>query len=99
MALKYFLDTHIAKATAEQLRTNGVDVVRCEEVGLGEADDTDLLRYATDTERVLVSQDADVTRLHAQWQAEKRAHSGIMKVSGRYQGEAQVSYIVRQLLF
>jgi len=34
MTLQLYTDTHIAKAIAEQLRAHGVDVVRCEEVGM-----------------------------------------------------------------
>jgi hypothetical protein len=37
--LKLFLDTHIDKQVALQLRAKGVDVVRCEEVGMAESSD------------------------------------------------------------
>jgi hypothetical protein len=34
--IKFYTDTHIAKAVAVQLRQKGVDIVRCEEVGMAE---------------------------------------------------------------
>jgi predicted nuclease of predicted toxin-antitoxin system len=39
--LKFYMDTHIPKAVAIQLRNKGIDVVRCEDVGLTESDDVD----------------------------------------------------------
>ena len=99
MALKFFFDTHIAKAAAIQLRKQGIDVMRCEEVGMAEADDEDLLIYATQNERIMVSQDDDFATLHAKWQADKRQHAGIMQISKQYQGAAQISHVVRELSF
>jgi uncharacterized protein with PIN domain len=99
VTLKFFFDTHIAKAAAIQLRKQGVDVVRCEEIGMAEADDEELLLYATANERVMVSQDDDFATLHAQWQAIGRGHAGIMQVSKQYQGAAQISHVVRELSF
>jgi len=63
--IRYYLDTHIPKAVAEQLRLRGIDVVRCEEVGLAEADDTEHLEYAAAQERTLVSHDADFRTVHS----------------------------------
>lgn len=99
MALKFYFDTHIAKAAATQLRKKGVDVVRCEEVGLAQASDEEHLQYAADNGRVMVSQDEDFLALDAQWQQADRSHAGIMKVSRQYQGDAQVSHIVQGIAF
>jgi hypothetical protein len=44
--LKFYADTHIDKDVAIQLRKKGVDVVRCEDVGMAEADDEAHLDYA-----------------------------------------------------
>ena len=57
MALKFYLDTHVAKAVAEQLRISGLDVIRCEEVGMSDASDEDHLAYATREQRIILSQD------------------------------------------
>ena len=99
MALKFFFDTHIAKAVAFQLRNKGIDAVRCEDVQLAEAADETLLEYATQNNRIMVSQDNDFIRLHVQWQQESRQHSGIMFIAKHVQGQAQISYIVQELLF
>jgi hypothetical protein len=37
--IKFYADTHIAKAVAVQLRLRGVDIVRCEEVDMTQVDD------------------------------------------------------------
>jgi predicted nuclease of predicted toxin-antitoxin system len=95
--IKFYLDTHIAKAVAVQLRARGVDVVRCEEVGMAEADDPVHLEYAAREGRVLVSQDDDFAAHHAQWQREGKKHSGIMLLPKRLQSEAQISFAVTEL--
>lgn len=99
MALQFYTDTHIARAVADQLRTKGVDVVRCEEVGMAEASDEAHLTYATEQGRILVSQDDDFIRLDAQWRQAGRPHAGIMRVPPHVQGNAQVSYAVTEMLF
>jgi predicted nuclease of predicted toxin-antitoxin system len=81
--LAFFFDTHIPKAVAEQLRRpdRGVDVVRCEEVGMAEASDEELLAYAIENGRAMVSVDRDFLRLNAT----KMAHAGIFSVLPRNQ--------------
>jgi predicted nuclease of predicted toxin-antitoxin system len=39
--MKLYADTHIPKQVAIQLRQKGVDIVRCEDIGLAEADDNE----------------------------------------------------------
>jgi predicted nuclease of predicted toxin-antitoxin system len=95
--IKFYIDTHVAKAAAVQLRARGVDVVRCEEVGMAEADDVEHLAYAAAHGRVMVSQDDDFAFHHAQWQQEGRTHSGIMLIPKRLQREAQISFVVQEL--
>ena len=99
MALRFYFDTHVAKAAVTQLREKGIEVVRCEEIRMAEASDEEHLHYATENGYVMVSQDEDFIILHVRWQRAERSHAGIMKVSARYQGEAQISYVVRQILF
>lgn len=95
--VKFYTDTHIAKAVATQLRLRGIDVVRCEEVGMAEAEDEAHLVYASEQSRVVVSQDNDFSRLHALWLEAGKPHGGIMLVPKHLQGEAQISYTVRKL--
>lgn len=95
--LKFYTDTHIAKAVAIQLRIRGVDIVRCEEVGLAEANDITHLEYATSQGRAMVSRDADFLRHHVEWQARGRRHGGIFFVQDHLQGERAVGVIVHIL--
>lgn len=97
MSLKFYTDTHIAKQVAVQLRQRGVDIVRCEEVGLAEADDETHLEYATQNSRMVVSMDDDFASLHSQWQKRQQSHSGIVLVSSRLQGERNIGKIVTAL--
>ncbi|MFN8527842.1 MAG: DUF5615 family PIN-like protein [Anaerolineae bacterium] len=99
MALTFYADTHIAKAIAEQLRANGVDIVRCEEVKMAESSDEAHLEYATQAGRVMITQDADFAMLHRRWQESGRQHRGIVRVPPDLQGEAQIGFVVRELLF
>jgi predicted nuclease of predicted toxin-antitoxin system len=99
VALKFYLDTHIAKAAAVQLRSKNVDVMRCEEVNMAEASDEEHLVYATNHGRIMVSQDDDFNILNVQWQEVGRSHAGIMKVPHVFKGEAQISHTVQQVLF
>ncbi|MBL8120166.1 MAG: DUF5615 family PIN-like protein [Anaerolineae bacterium] len=58
--LKFYADTHVPKAVAIQLRAQGIEVIRCEEIGLAEADDVEHLEYATSQGCTLVSHDLDL---------------------------------------
>lgn len=98
MALRFYFDTHIARATAEQLRSKNVDVVRCEEVGMASVSDEEHLQYATDEGRIMVSQDTDFPVIHAQWMKDGKRHAGIFKMPD-VQGQAQITLIVTNLVF
>lgn len=96
-SLKFYTDKHIPKSVALQLRSRGVDVVRCEEVGLAQADDETHLRYATQQNRAVVTRDTDFLRLHSQWMQQGNQHSGIMFLHDYLQGEGSVGPIVKEL--
>lgn len=95
--LRFYADTHIPKAVTLQLRSRGVDIVRCEEVGLAEADDLTHLGYATQQGRALVSRDTDFLRHHSEWMSANKQHGGIFFVQDHLQGEKAVGVIVRTL--
>ena len=95
--LKLYTDTHIAKAVTVQLRRREVDIIRCEDVGMAEADDRDHLRYATDHSRAVVTQDDDFARLHVNWQQSGEKHAGIFLLPNHLQGDVQISYAFRHL--
>jgi len=39
--IKFYTDAHVAKAIARQLHSRGVDIVRCQDVGMADADDSE----------------------------------------------------------
>lgn len=93
--MKFYTDTHIPKVVAVQLRTHGIEVIRCEEVGLAEADDTEHLEYATAQGCTLVSHDLDFLQLHSEWLHDGLRHCGIVLFNRRFQGD--VGKIVTEL--
>lgn len=97
-SLKFYTDTHIAKAVTVQLREKGIDIVRCEEVGMAEATDLAHLEYATEQGRILISHDSDFLALHSEWQSQNREHTGIVRASPEIQHKNQVGKIVSAIM-
>ncbi len=62
--VKFYLDEHIARAVARQLRRRGADVRTVSEAGLMGASDEKHLERASAEGRVLVTQDEDFLCLH-----------------------------------
>jgi hypothetical protein len=77
LSIRFFLDTHIAKQVAFQLRAKGVDVVRCQDVGMEDAPDIELFEYAIENQMTLITKDDDFLSLHNHWQEINRDHFGI----------------------
>jgi predicted nuclease of predicted toxin-antitoxin system len=96
--LKLYTDKHIPRAVAVQLRLKNIDIVRCEDVGMGDAKDMDHLEYASKEGRALISQDTDFQQLHHEWQQAKKHHGGIFLVPGYLQGNAIISVVVKAML-
>ena len=93
--LKFFTDEHIDKAIAIQLQRRGVEVLRCEDVGLKSVADDDLLEYASKNGYALLSMDADVARLHSERITEGKTHGGIFYARmSQFQGQAGIGAIV-----
>ncbi|KAB2863297.1 MAG: hypothetical protein F9K46_06035 [Anaerolineae bacterium] len=98
-AQKFYLDSHIDKEVAVQLRKKGVDVIHCAEVGMKDAKDPEHLTYATQIGYIMVTCDKGIRyQLHDQWQAEGKKHAGIIYFRGKDQCKS-VSIIVNELLF
>lgn len=91
----YYFDTHVPKAAAEQLRKRGIEVLRCEEVGMANADDTDHLEFAASQRCTLVSHDRDFWTLHAEWLEQGLHHCGVVLFSRQFQGN--IGKIVMEL--
>lgn len=64
--IRFYLDEHIPVAIADGLRRRGIDVTRAQEVGLRQADDVSHLEYARREGMVLITQDSDFLKFHAQ---------------------------------
>lgn len=95
--LRFYVDSHIAKAIVIQLKRRGVDIIHCDDVGMSEASDAEHLVYATEHQRVMVSQDRDYVDLHYEAQRLETSHEGIIVIRGQLQGEAQISFLVKSL--
>lgn len=96
--IRFYTDTHIAKAIAIQLRDKDVDIIRCEEVGLAEASDVEHLTYATKQQRVIITHDDDFLQLDKQWRTEKKSHAGIIYCLPHLQGKSSIGKIVNLCL-
>lgn len=97
MSLKFYFDTHIPKQVALQLRSRGVEVVRCEEVGMQDASDYEHLTYATEHELTLVSIDKDFHRHYKEWSENDKPHTGIISVSSALQGKRAIGKLMTAL--
>lgn len=75
---RFYLDEHVPKAVAIQLRLREVNLVRCQEIGLREASDLEHMERASHDGRVVVGRDKDFARLHRDWMSQGLAHPGII---------------------
>ena len=66
MPIRFHLDEHISANISAALRRRNIDVTTAAEAGLAGADDATQLAYAAVAGRVMVTQDADFLRLHAE---------------------------------
>lgn len=99
MSLKFYTDTHIAKQITIQLREREIDVVRCEEVDMAEADDEQHLRYSTEHNRILITFDKGFRDRAFRWIASGRSHGGVILVKSHLQGENGIGTIVKECVF
>ncbi len=97
--LRFYTDTHIGRQVALQLRQHGVDAVRCEEVGMAEADDEAHLEYSTREGRILVTVDKGFRDRAFSWIAEGREHGGVIIVHPELQGNSGIGSIVNWCRF
>jgi len=72
-SIRYHVDEHIARLIVRGPRQRGIDVTTPLDVNLISAQDKEHLQYAAHGGRLLVTQDVDFLRLHAEGQP----HAGI----------------------
>ena len=73
MPVTFHLDEYIPPALANALRNRGIDVTTTADAGLMGTEDREHLAFAVNAARVVVTQDVDFLRLHA----EGVPHAGI----------------------
>ena len=71
--IRFYLDEQVPSAVASGLRRRGIDVTTTADEGMLSASDQEQLDFAARNRRVMVTQDDDFLRLHA----EGTAHAGI----------------------
>jgi hypothetical protein len=99
-AFKLYTDVHIHKAVTTQLQLRGVDIIRCQDVGMQYAKDQEHLDYATREGRAIVAGDDDFLKLDAQWKDRGQEHAGIFYVEPAIRHlDRAVGILVRALWF
>lgn len=64
--IRFHLDEHVDPAIADGLRRRRIDVTTARDAGLLGASDEDHLSFANNEQRVIVTNDSDFLRLHAE---------------------------------
>jgi hypothetical protein len=78
MTVSLFLDVHVPRAIADQLRFRGVDVLSAIEDGSARLFDDELLERARTLGRVLFTQDIRFKALAEDWQRQGRPFAGLL---------------------
>lgn len=83
--MKLLLDEHFSHRVAEQLRKRGCDVIAVvEQVELREMCDDDLVRWANEKSRAIVTENVqDFLPIHGHLLTEGEAHAGLVLTSPR----------------
>ena len=76
--LSGYADENVKEAIVAGLRQRGMDLVTAEERNQRRTDDEVLLETAAVEGRILLTNDADFLRIHAEWMAAGRDHAGIV---------------------
>jgi predicted nuclease of predicted toxin-antitoxin system len=94
MSTPIYMDVHVPAAISEGLRRRGIDVVTAQDDHATTLHDEGLLRRATELGRVLFSQDDDLLRITAAWQAEGKILQGVIYA---HQMRAGIGQLVEDL--
>jgi len=74
----FYTDSHIPYAAIKQLRAQGVDILRCQDIGMDDDSDIEHLAYSAAHERVMITCDNDFPILHWKWLAAEKTHFSII---------------------
>lgn len=76
--LRALADAHVKSGIVDGVRRQGMDVVTAQELGQSAARDEELLTAAALAGRLMLTNDADFLRLHADWMPLGQHHAGIV---------------------
>ena len=76
MPVPFHLDEHIPLALADALRNRGIDVTTTADAGLMGTGDREHLAFAAKVGRVVITQDVDFLRLHAEGYLTRASRTG-----------------------
>ena len=62
--MKFLADEHIESSIVNGLKLLGIDAVSANEAGKRESDDEEILRFAKENNRVIITRDSDFIKLH-----------------------------------
>lgn len=65
LLLRYLADMNLSPQTVNALQTDGIDIIRVSDVMAATTRDTDILAYARQERRVIITQDLDFSTLVA----------------------------------
>jgi hypothetical protein len=92
----YLDDDASAKSLVKALRERSVDVITALEIGMGGRDDEVHLEYAAAQGRVLYSFNrGDFCRLHSEWLASGKSHTGIILSFQKYDVGEQMRRLLK----
>jgi len=91
MGVSLYLDVHVPRAIAVQLRRRNVDVLTAIEDGSDELTDEDLLERARILGRVLFTQDLRFKAMAQDWQRQGRSFAGLL--FGHQRGATLGAYV------
>lgn len=74
--MKFLADEHIESSIVTGLKLLGIDAISVNEAGIRESDDEEILNFAKDDYRVIITRDSDFVKLHKKGVE----HSGIVFV-------------------
>lgn len=91
---RIYLNEHLSRRLAEQLRAYGFDVISSHEAGMLSASDAEQLEYACREQRALVTFNiSDFMKLHEDYLQATRDHFGIILST-----EASIATVIHRLL-
>jgi predicted nuclease of predicted toxin-antitoxin system len=78
MSHKLYMDVHVPKSITDAVIRKGIDVMTAQADDSATAFDEQLLRRATEQNRLLFTQDADFLEIAVRWQTQRFYFPGIL---------------------